>query len=379
MMLPETVRLLLVDDRPDNLLVMSAVVRSAWPEAHIVTASSGKEGVRYAREQTFDGALTDVHMPEMDGIEMCRVLKKDPRTATLPIILITSHRTTPEACAEGLLAGADDFICRPIDNTELLARLRVMIRLRRAENALQASNERLEASVAEKTQQLRASRDELRALYGHASEVREEERMTVAREVHDDLGQKLTAAIFEVGALQERFCNVGKDVTKQTARVVELLQEGLESVRRICLDLRPAVLDELGMAEAVRWLSRDFQRRFGIRCRAVIQGTEEYVPKGVEIAVFRIVQECLANVARHAEAESADVQLRVEPGKLHLVVRDDGVGLPDGALTREGSYGIRGMRERVSSMEGTMGVKAANPGTVIEISIPLASPLRGGR
>jgi signal transduction histidine kinase len=375
---PDTVRLLLVDDRPDNLVVMSAVTRSAWPQAQIVTASSATEGLRHAREQTFDGALIDVHMPEMDGIEMVRALKTDPLTATLPTILITSHRTTSEACAEGLAAGAEDFICRPLDNTELVARLRVMIRLSRAENALRASNERLAASVAEKTQKLRASRDELRDLYGHASEVREAERLTVAREVHDDLGQKLTAAIFEVGALQERFCDLGDDATKQGARVVELLQEGLESVRRICLDLRPAVLDELGMAEAVRWLARDFQRRFGIRCRAVIQGTEVYVPKGVEIAVFRIVQECLANVARHADAESADVQLQIEPGKLHLVVRDDGVGLPDEALTRQGSYGIRGMRERVSAMSGTMGVKAANPGTVIEFSIPLAGP-QGGR
>jgi len=356
---------------------MSAVVRSAWPEADIHTADSAMEGLLLARKQEFDGVLADVQMPEMDGIEMCRVLKDDPRTKNLPIVLITSHGTTPEACAEGLLAGADDFICRPIDNSELVARLRVMIRLRRAENALRASNDRLRASVAEKTEQLRASRDELRALYGHAGEVREAERLAVAREIRDDLGQKFTETMAEVEALQKSLGDEGGGIAAQGGRIVALVQDGLDAVRRICLDLRPAVLDELGMAEAVRWLGRDFQRRFDVRCRAVIQGTEVHVAKDVEIAVFRIVQECLANVSRHAHAKSVDIQLLLKPEVLNLVVRDDGIGLPAEALTRDGSFGIRAMRERVSAMSGSLTVENVEPGTAVKITLPLDLTIEG--
>ncbi|MBI5443243.1 MAG: response regulator, partial [Deltaproteobacteria bacterium] len=135
--------LLVVDDNPDNLYVLEQVLRGIVPDWKLLPASNALEGLRIASEEAVDGALVDVQMPGIDGIEMCRRLKAGLRTATIPVILITAHRAPPELKAQGLEAGADDFIARPIDNLELAARLKVMLRIRRNEDELRERQVRL--------------------------------------------------------------------------------------------------------------------------------------------------------------------------------------------------------------------------------------------
>ncbi len=375
MMDPLPISLLLVDDRPDNLLVLQAILRDAWPTVRLHMADGAPAGLLAAKMQAFDGAIVDVQMPEMGGIEMCRRLKAEPATSDLPVILITSHETTPQLRAEGLLAGADDFISRPIDQSELTARIRVMIRLRRAERALRTSNERLEKRVQEKTRQLRASRDELRSLFGHAIDAREEERLAIAREIHDDLGQQLTAAIFELGALQ---ADASGDLLAGLMQLEATLQAGLDAVRRVCRGLRPEILETLGLPGALAALAADFQRRYGLRCRIELPESIPRFPAATELSLFRIVQECLSNVARHARADSVTIRLAVEPGSLALKVVDDGRGFGEETLLKTTGYGIKGMRERVSALSGSLEWVQLDPGTCVAIRIPCGQD-QGGR
>ena len=162
--------LLAVDDRPDNLFVLEQVVGAYLPEIKMITAESAEAGLALVATEAIDGALIDVQMPGMNGIEMCRRLKADPRTALIHVILVTAHRATPELKAQGLEAGADDFIAKPIDNVELAAKLRVMLRLRAAEQALRRERDHLEAMVQERTQALRDAEYRYRTLFKAASD-----------------------------------------------------------------------------------------------------------------------------------------------------------------------------------------------------------------
>ena len=162
--------LLAVDDRPDNLFVLEQVVRTYLPEVKMITAKSAEAGLALAATEAIDGALIDMQMPGLNGIEMCRRLKADPRTALIHVILVTAHRATSELKAQGLEAGADDFIAKPIDNVELAAKLRVMLRLRAAEQALRRERDHLEETVRERTQALRDAEYRYRTLFQSAAD-----------------------------------------------------------------------------------------------------------------------------------------------------------------------------------------------------------------
>ena len=162
--------LLAVDDRPDNLFVLEQVVGTYLPEIKMITAESAEAGLALAATEAIDGALIDVQMPGLNGIEMCRRLKADPRTALIHVILVTAHRATSELKAQGLEAGADDFIAKPIDNVELAAKLRVMLRLRAAEQALRRERDHLEETVRERTQALRDAEYRYRTLFQSAAD-----------------------------------------------------------------------------------------------------------------------------------------------------------------------------------------------------------------
>ena len=151
-------RLLVVDDRPDNLLVLQGLIPKAVPGCEVVTAQSADEGLALAAGADVDAAIVDVQMPGVNGIEMCRQLKSDESTEHIPVVLITSHESTSELRAEGLDAGADDFISRPIDNVELAARIKGMLRIRRVEDELRDLNQDLEHQVEQRTSDLRRIR-----------------------------------------------------------------------------------------------------------------------------------------------------------------------------------------------------------------------------
>ena len=162
--------LLAVDDRPDNLFVLEQLMAAYLSDIKLLTAPSAEAGLKLAASENIDGALIDVQMPVMNGIEMCRRLKADPLTAPIHIILMTAHRCTSTLKAQGLEAGADDFLTKPIDNVELAAKLRVMLRLRAAEHALRRERDHLEETVQERTQELREAEYRFRTLFNAASD-----------------------------------------------------------------------------------------------------------------------------------------------------------------------------------------------------------------
>ena len=216
--------------------------------------------------------------------------------------------------------------------------------------------------------ELQRSRDQLRALAARVQNVREEERTRVAREIHDELGQALTAIKIDLSAVLGGRPTNGK---KQSESILKLVDEAIQSVRRIATELRPVVLDELGLVAAVDWASEEFQARTGIKCRLDLPQDDVVNEPERATALFRIFQETLTNVARHANATQVYVRLAKEDGNLTLEVHDNGKGVSDVQLSAASSLGILGMRERALLLGGELSISgAAGMGTTVIARIP---------
>jgi PAS domain S-box-containing protein len=222
---------------------------------------------------------------------------------------------------------------------------------------------------------LEQSRRELRSLAAHRVDSREEERGRVARELHDELGQRLTALKMELASLQGAVAP-GSD-GRRVAAMLDMVDDTVASVRRIATELRPLMLDDLGLLAAIDWLARGWERRMGISVGLRLGRSEPRLPEGAAIAVYRMVQEALTNIARHARATAVEITLRQQRGALTLVVQDNGVGFDAAALSREGVHGLMGIRERAYLLGGDF--EAGNlprGGARISVRVPLA-PARG--
>lgn len=219
--------------------------------------------------------------------------------------------------------------------------------------------------------ELRESREQLRALAAHVEEVREEERVRIAREIHDELGQLLTCMGMDLAFLDKQLAGADAKAKVRIEALGGLVKETIQTVRRISSELRPSILDDLGLAAALDWLAHDFENRTHIGCS--VQSPED-IPISTERAtpVFRICQEALTNVARHASAQHVDIQVKLSADLLTLRVRDDGRGISPDEVRRPGSLGLLGMRERASLLGGSMDVWGeAGQGTTVVLSLPL--------
>ena len=217
---------------------------------------------------------------------------------------------------------------------------------------------------------LQRSFEQLRALAARLQSVREEERTRVAREIHDELGQALTAIKLDLTALLRDLPSDQEPAVRHGQSILKLLDETIQSVRRIATDLRPGVLDDLGLVAAVEWAAEEFQARTGIKCRVSLPESDIAMDPEHATALFRIFQETLTNVARHANATQVNIRL-VQNGDLSLEVRDDGKGIREGQLSAGQSLGILGMRERALLLGGELTISGGpGKGTIVKVRIP---------
>jgi two-component system, NarL family, sensor histidine kinase UhpB len=218
----------------------------------------------------------------------------------------------------------------------------------------------------------RRSREQLRALAAHMESVREQERVRIAREIHDELGQSLTCMGMDLAFLDRHIDPENKEAVARVAALVELVKDTIRCVRRISSELRPSILDDLGLGAAIEWLAHDFEGRTQIACSVEVP-EDLSLPFEIATPLFRVCQEALTNVTRHASASSVSIRLTCTSTEISLVVKDDGRGITDEEIKRHGSLGLLGMNERVAILGGSLDVKGRpGEGTAVSISIPLA-------
>ncbi|SDD14981.1 PAS domain-containing sensor histidine kinase [Paraburkholderia lycopersici] len=234
------------------------------------------------------------------------------------------------------------------------------------------------------TQRVRAeeaitrSREELRELSANLQNVREAEKTRIARELHDDLGQQLTALKIDLSALERRLGeNLASDVPARLAGMRNLIDSTVAALRRIAADLRPVMLDDLGLVPAIEWLANDFTDRYGIVVERDLDTDAAMFSNAAASALFRIVQEALTNVARHADASFVEITLRVEGPSCVLRIADDGLGATGDPADRQRnalrdkSFGLLGIRERAHMLDGTVSIDTA-PGKGFAMTITFA-------
>jgi PAS domain S-box-containing protein len=219
---------------------------------------------------------------------------------------------------------------------------------------------------------LQRSREELRELAAAAHSVREQEKSRIARELHDELAQALTALKIDVNWVRERLPEADPQVAGKLASMQGLLDSTVAATRRISSDLRPLMLDDLGLVPAAEWLVQNFTQRTGISCELAIGSADLDLQDPFATAVYRILQESLTNVARHAAASQVEITIEKDAQSIVLTVTDNGRGFTPGNPRKPGSFGLLGLRERAHLLGGSVHIDSVpGRGTRIEVRIPI--------
>jgi PAS domain S-box-containing protein len=591
--------ILVVNDMPELLKMMSLMLRQSG--YHILTAFDGQEGFEVAQAEHPRLVISDVSMPRMDGIEMCRLIREHPSLRLTPILLVSAIRKDSESVIEGLKAGADDYLEAPYDPVSLIAKVARLLERRRAEESLQRSEERWRSLIENSSdiitilaidgtiqyespsvtrilgyqpeelvgknvfefihphdlpqvmkaftrtferggisknleyrfrhqdgswcvfesigktfrdesgelvgvvnsrditerkrtkdalsqqqeilqkifdhipvmisfwdaqgrlklvnqewervigwtleeiekqnldvvaecypdpqyrrrvlalltssggewmdfkprvrdgrvictswaavhlsdgtsitigqditerkradERLKSSNEKLRALAAHLQSVREEESISIAREIHDELGGALTGLKMDLSWLARRLPETLDEAVRQHLKSMsDYIDETIQKVRNISTGLRPSVLDDLGLAAAIEWQTREFQNRTEIKCEMISLQEEVALSPEKSTAVFRIFQEILTNIARHARATLVQISMKQDDGDLLLKVSDNGLGIAESDITDTTSLGILGMRERTVVFGGEVEINGeAGRGTTVMVRIP---------
>jgi PAS domain S-box-containing protein len=246
---------------------------------------------------------------------------------------------------------------------------------------LEHSNAELKKEITERTQaeealrqaeqDLRKSHEQMRSLSAYLQDTIEKERTHIAREMHDELGQILTAVTMDISWIRKKYAGY-QPLIKMVNGLSGLIDMATETVHKITAELRPSMLDNIGLKAAIGWQTREFSRRMSAKCRTYITGRNVNLSKSAETAVFRIFQEALTNIARHANAQEVFIRLVVKNRDVVLTVRDDGKGITEQHLSGMKSFGIMGMRERANHIGGTLTIEGiGNRGTTVMLSVPL--------
>jgi two-component system sensor histidine kinase UhpB len=219
--------------------------------------------------------------------------------------------------------------------------------------------------------ELVAKNEQLRELSEHLQNVREQERANIAREIHDELAQQLTLIKMDITSLQKRLANSDQMTTEKLEGLRAMVDESVKTVRKISSQLRPSILDDMGLSAAIEWQLNDFGKRSGIKTKVTTIKEELPLPDMIRTGLFRIVQESLTNVARYANAKHVNVNLEHKNNELLLSIADDGIGFDKKEVTAKKTFGLLGMKERAAMMKGHYMIETSpGKGTTVIVSVP---------
>lgn len=314
---------------------------------HVEMAEDGVQGLEMAKQLNPDVILLDVMMPNMNGYEVCKRIRSDPQIGEVPIIMITAMDDR-DVKLNSLMVGADDFLSKPFDRLELEFRLNTLRRVDRYRHLIN-EREKLQATLAE----LFIKNEQLQILSKQILEAQENERRYVAVELHDEIGQLITG----LKLILERN---EQDTPALLAEARAVTNELMQRVREISLNLRPAALDDFGLPAALDDLFKRFTSRTRIAIKHNINPLDEHrFNKTIETAAFRMVQEALTNIARHAGTAEANVTMITKPDLLRISVADPGKGFDIRSRDGGTSTGLSGMKERVQLAGGRFVLQSA--------------------
>lgn len=387
---------LIADDESANLKLLRLLLEHAGHK--VLCAKDGLEALETLEREKIDAVISDILMPRMDGYRLCLEIRKHKALADLPFMFYTSTYTSAGDEETARKMGADRFLRKPAGAAEILAALKQSVEdkepsrrkprlpseelglMREYSARLVSKLEQRNLELERAEQEARKSQEQLRALAARLQAAREDERIRISREMHDELGELLTG--FKLGlawirdALKELpQADLRPELLEKIAGLGALADSTSVRVRKLCSELRPAVLDDLGLVAAIEWQAREFQKRTNIRCELNL--AEKYIVANSDqaTALFRILQEILTNVARHSHASKVRVVLKAEDEHLVLEAKDNGKGITTEERSGTGSLGLLGMQERAAVLGGRVEIQGQKgKGTSITVTIPMGRP-----
>lgn len=349
--------ILMVDDQPAKLLSYEAILAELGE--NLIKATNGKEALEHLLKNDVAVVLMDVSMPDLDGFELADMIRQHPRFQRVAIIFISAVHLTDLDRLRGYQRGAVDYISVPVNPELLRAKVSVFAELYR------------------KTQQLEALNEELRRLSSSMIVAQDEERRRIARDLHDGLGQDLAAAKMILEGIDPG--NAAPTVNAASvADACGIIDRALQQVRSVSYLMHPPLLDEVGLQPALQWYIEGLSKRSGISILLDLQPQEfPRMPAEIERAIFRVVQEALTNVYRHAKAQNAWVTVGRSDGQIISTIRDNGTGVSNQLIDFQPErmgVGIAGMKQRVQELGGALRLANTGSGSILEVSIPIAQP-----
>ncbi len=340
----EHLKILMVDDAPIARATFEALM--VGKPYDLFFAEDGPEGLDIAHKIQPDVIILDLMMPRMSGFEVCKRIRSNPEIAEVPIIMVTALDDR-DAKLNSLVVGADDFLSKPFDSLELEIRLRSLKSVNRYRHLVE-ERERLQKALHE----LSIKNHQLHTLSQQVFEAQEKERRLVAVELHDEIGQLITGLKLVLD--QKR-----QNTPAQIAEAREITNDLFQRVREMTLNLRPTALDDFGLFAALNDLFKRFTHQTNILVHSNVNPLDDRrFDKNIETSAFRVAQEALTNVARHAKATEANVTLTVMPTRIQICITDSGKGFDVSLTDTTASTGLSGMAERVNLTGGRFILKS---------------------
>jgi signal transduction histidine kinase len=354
-------RILFLEDNPDDVELMQHELSESNFQFASQRTDKKNEFLKLVSEFQPDVILADYSLSSFNGLEAFHMLRKEKMV--VPFILVTGV-LSEQLALECLKEGIDDFVLK-----SSFKRLPSAIL-----NAIKKKE--VEQEKNRMSLELEKSHKELKLLLNRHQQLVEEERTKISRDLHDELGQALTALKIDVSMFWKKFIS-NKNLSQGTihdefASIIKLIDQITLSVKTISSGLRPETLDALGIVVAIRWQAIEFEKRNKIVCKTHLPMDHLDLGKDLSIAIFRIVQEALTNVARHSSATEVEIQLEVVDSLISLKIIDNGKGIDEEQVLSSKSLGIIGLRERVHLLKGQFDIRSGpEGGTYVLVIIPI--------
>jgi len=356
------IRILFVEDDPGYARLIREMLkeynRAVFDSTHVTKIAGA---LKHLKAETFDVILLDLNLPDSRGFgTFDKVREASP---SIPIIVLTGMSDL-ELGMMAVQKGAQDYLGKGEVEGNLLART--------IHFALERKRIEMERTYA--VEELEKSRHKFRNLSAHLQDLREAERKYIAVELHDELGGLFTAIKMELSLMTSNTSGNPEKMRRAGDSLVKLADTGIETVRRISTELRPDILDHLGLISAIQWYMSEFQKRARIRCKLLLSDEDIHVNKNRAIAAFRILQEAMTNVARHSGATKVTVEVRKENDTMIMKIEDNGKGINEEKINDPFSFGLIGMQERTFYLGGELKISGTpNKGTRVMATIPVSA------
>ncbi len=358
----ELPNILIVDDIPYNLTYLKIILKGV--DANIIEAESGQDALAKTDGIPLSLAILDVQMAGMNGYELALEINKKRFTDSVPIIFLTAAFPDNNQIITGYESGAVDYIIKPLNRKVLFSKVNVFLELFRQKQIIIESRDKLIESELE----IQRHKERLQLLNHHMINALENERAAISLLIHDELGQALTALKFDLSWIRK---NRGKDMpSEKVDGMIENTNDIIRKVQRISSELHPKLLTDLGLADAIESYCSEMEARTGLEFDLALDEAD-FKDFKTELALFRILQEALTNVIRHAKATKVDISIRHESNGIYMIISDNGVGISPAILESSKSMGLFGMRERARQCNGILDLELNIPsGTSIKVFVP---------